>query len=143
MDFLDTTIWLVLLVASGIVEAVTAGLVCIWFTFGALAALISAVLGANPIVQVVIFIIVSALLLLITRPLVKKHITPKTISTNYDRLIGKECVVTEDIDNINGTGAIKANGLVWSAKATEGVIPKGSLVTVSKIEGVHAIVEKK
>ena len=143
MDFIDTSIWLVLLVASGIVEAVTAGLVCIWFTFGALAALIAAVLGANPIVQVVIFIVVSALLLLITRPLVKKHITPKTISTNYDRIIGKECVVTEDIDNINGTGAIKANGLVWSAKSTEGVIPKGSLVTVSKIEGVHAVVEQK
>ena len=143
MNFLDTSIWLILLIASGIIEAATAGLVCIWFTFGTLAALISAICGAPPMAQTIIFILVSALLLIFTRPLVKKHIAPKTTSTNYDRLIGKECVVTEEIDNLNGTGAIKANGLEWSAKSSSSNIPKGSIVTVTKIEGVHAIVEPK
>lgn len=141
MEFLDTSIWLAILIISGIIEAITAGLVCIWFTIGSLFALISAALGANPMVQIIIFILVSALSLVFTRPLVKKHIVPKTVSTNYDRLIGTECVVTEDIDNLNGTGAIKANGLVWSAKSSGEPIAKGTLVKVVKIEGVHAIVE--
>lgn len=141
MEYLDTSIWLTLLIVSGIIEAATAGLVCIWFTIGSLFALISAVFGAGPTVQIVIFILVSALSLIFTRPLVKKHISSKTVSTNYDRLIGTECVVTEDIDNLSGTGAIKANGLIWSAKSTGAVITKGTVVKVVKIEGVHAIVE--
>ena len=141
MEYLDTSIWLILLVVSGIIEAATAGLVCIWFAIGSLFALISAVFGAGPTVQIIIFIIVSALSLIFTRPLVKKHILPKTVSTNYDRLIGTECVVTEDIDNLSGTGAIKTNGLIWSAKSTGAVITKGTVVKVVKIEGVHAIVE--
>lgn len=143
MEFLDTTLWFVLLIATGILEAVTAGLVCIWFTFGALVALIFAVFGAAPIVQIVAFIISSALLLIITRPLVKNHVSKKTVGTNSDRLIGTECIVTEEIDNLNGKGAIKANGLVWSAKSAGDTIPEGSIVKVLKIEGVHAIVEQK
>ena len=143
MEMLDTTLWFLLLIATGIFEAATAGLVCIWFSIGSLAALILAACGAGVWVQIIAFIVVSAASLLITRPLVKKHISSKTISTNHDRIIGAECVVTEDIDNLNGTGAIKAGGLEWSAKSTGDVIPKGSTVVVTKIEGVHAIVENK
>ncbi|MBQ7039444.1 MAG: NfeD family protein [Clostridia bacterium] len=143
MEMLDTTLWFLLLIATGIVEAATAGLVCIWFTFGALFALISAALGAGALVQILIFILVSVLSLVFTRPLVKKHVAEKTVSTNSDRIIGTECIVTEDIDNLNNTGAIKANGLIWSAKSSGENIKKGSLVTVLKIEGVHAIVKEK
>jgi len=143
MEMLDTTLWFLLLIATGILEAATAGLVCIWFSIGSLSALILAACGAGVWVQIIAFIVVSAVSLMITRPLVKKHISSKTISTNHDRIIGAECVVTEDIDNLNGTGAIRAGGLEWSAKSTGDVIPKGSIVFVTKIEGVHAIVEKK
>ncbi len=140
---MNTAIWFGIMLVTGIFEAATAGLVTIWFTFGALAALIASVLGATPFWQVVIFIVVSALLLLATRPFVKKHLTEKKVRTNYDRLIGQECMVTEEINNIEGRGAVKIAGQEWSAKSADGaVIETSKLVRVKEIQGVHAIVEK-
>lgn len=142
---MESIFWFCLMIATGIIEALTAGLVTIWFTFGALLALIAATLGANVAIQIITFIVASGFLLLLTRPMVKKYVSSKKVNTNSDRLIGKECLVTEDIDNLKGTGAVKVLGLVWSAKSEyeDDVIKKDSCVTITKIEGVHAIVKEK
>lgn len=139
---MNTAIWFGIMIITGIFEAATAGLVTIWFTFGALAALLASVLGASSFWQIVIFILVSALLLLATRPLAKKHLTDKKVSTNADRLIGQDCIVTEEINNIEGTGAIKIFGQEWSAKSAGTIIPKGSMVRIQQIQGVHVVVEQ-
>lgn len=135
-------IWLSVVIATAIIEALTAGLVIIWFTVGAFFALLSAVLGASPAVQFIVFILVSVLALIATKPLIKKHITAKTQKTNADRLVGKVCEVTESIDNIKAVGAVKAEGLTWSAKSTDGPIQKGQLVTIVDIKGAHAVVQR-
>lgn len=136
-----TTLWLVIMVLFLVVEAATVGLVCIWFAVGALAALIVALLGAGIWLQIVIFIAVSALALYFTRPLVKKYVNSKVEPTNADMVIGKECRVTETVDNIAGTGAVYVDGKTWTARSeSDEVIPEGTLVTAKSINGVKLIV---
>lgn len=136
-----TTLWLVVMVLFLMVEAATVGLVCIWFAVGALAALIAALLGAEIWLQIVLFLVVSAVALYFTRPLAKKYVNAKVEPTNADMVIGKECRVTEAIDNIAGTGAVYVDGKTWTARSeSDEVIPEGTLVTAKSIDGVKLIV---
>ncbi len=140
-EFTMTTLWLAAMVLFIVVEAVTVGLVCIWFAIGALAALLCAMFGAPAWAQVLAFLAVSAVTLYYTRPLVKKYVNNKVEPTNADIVIGKECRVTETIDNIAGTGAVYVDGKTWTARsANEEIIPKDSLVTAQRIDGVKLIV---
>lgn len=134
--------WLIIMVVLLIVEAMVPGLVSIWFALGALAALIGAVGGVLMPAQIVLFLLVSIAALVATRPLVKKYVNGKTQHTNADRILGQECVVTEQIDNLAGTGEITVGGKRWTARsADQSVIPKEACVVVERIEGVKAIVK--
>ena len=135
------TVWLVALVAFLLTEAATAAITTIWFAAGALAAMITALLGGEIWLQAVVFGVVSVVLLLSLRPLVKKFITPKITRTNVDSVIGTQGVVLEKIDNIAGTGRVKLGGMEWSARSKTGeTIEKGALVRVERIEGVKVFV---
>ncbi len=136
--------WVVALVVFLIVEAVTAGLVSIWFVFGSLVALICAALGAAVWLQIFWFVIVSVATLVLTRPLVKRYVDSRSVATNADRSIGRAAVVTERIDNLAATGAVKLDGVVWTARSTDDAvaIEVGERVTVRAIEGVKLIVER-
>lgn len=136
--------WVVVLVVFLIVEAVTAGLVSIWFVFGSLVALICAALGAAVWLQIFWFVIVSVATLILTRPLVKRYVDSRSVATNADRSIGRAAVVTERIDNLAATGAVKLDGVVWTARSTDDAvaIETGERVTVRAIEGVKLIVER-
>ena len=137
------TLWVIALVVFLVIEAITVGLTSIWFAAGALAAWICALLGAPVWLQVAVFIVVTAVALYFTRPLVKKYINGKVVPTNADANIGKECRVTETIDNIAGTGAVYVDGKTWTARSdNDEVIPEGELVTALRIEGVKLIVSK-
>jgi len=136
--------WAAALVVFLIVEAVTAGLVSIWFVFGSLVALICAALGAAVWLQIFWFVIVSVATLVLTRPLVKRYVDSRSVATNADRSIGRAAVVTERIDNLAATGAVKLDGVVWTARSTDDAvaIEAGERVTVRAIEGVKLIVER-
>lgn len=136
--------WVVALVVFLIVEAVIAGLVSIWFVFGSLVALICAALGAAVWLQIFWFVIVSVATLVLTRPLVKRYVDSRSVATNADRSIGRAAVVTERIDNLAATGAVKLDGVVWTARSTDDAvaIETGERVTVRAIEGVKLIVER-
>ena len=136
--------WVVALVVFLIVEAVTAGLVSIWFVFGSLVALICAALGAAVWLQIFWFVIVSVATLVLTRPLVKRYVDSRSVATNADRSIGRAAVVTERIDNLAATGAVKLDGVVWTARSTDDAvaIEAGERVTVRAIEGVKLIVDR-
>lgn len=135
--------WAAALVVFLIVEAVTAGLVSIWFVFGSLVALICAALGAAVWLQIFWFVIVSVATLVLTRPLVKRYVDSRSVATNADRSIGRAAVVTERIDNL-AAGAVKLDGVVWTARSTDDAvaIEAGERVTVRAIEGVKLIVER-
>ena len=136
-----TLFWLAALIVCLAAEAATVGLVSIWFAAGSLAALICAAFGGWLWLQIVLFIIVSAVMLCFTRPLAKKYLNPARKATNADRVIGSLCTVTEDIDNIAGAGTVSAGGKLWTARSLTGEgFKKGDIVRVSHIEGVKLIV---
>ena len=134
--------WAVAVVAFVILELATVGLASIWFALGALCALIAALLGAPLWLQIVWFAIISVATLLLTRPLAKKYINSKTMATNADRVIGGRAVVKERIDDLAGTGAVLADGKMWSARTADGsTVDPGAIVTVREIRGVKLIVD--
>ena len=138
-----TTFWIIAMVVFLVIEAVTVGIVSVWFAIGALFAMVTAMLGANLWVQITVFLVVSAIALYFTRPLVKKFVNNKVEPTNADMLIGKECRVVETIDNLSGTGAVYVDGKTWTARTVdEEIIPVGQLVKAERIEGVKLIVSK-
>lgn len=141
---MDTFIWLALMVVFLIVEAACPiHLVSIWFAAGSLVAAITAALGAQDWLQVVLFVVVSGALLAALWPVVKKFLNPKRTATNVDALIGTEGYVTDTVDNLNAAGKVKLNGMEWTARSTDGAkIPAGTLVKVDRIEGVKAIVSE-
>ncbi len=133
--------WAVALVLLLIVEGATAQLVTIWFAAGALVALIAAALKAPLWLQIALFVVVSAITLVATRPIVRKITNRKAENLNAERIVGRQAIVTERIDNLEGTGAVKVDGLIWTARsADDSVLEQGSHVTIEKIEGVKAIV---
>lgn len=143
-NFFDMTFfWLILLFIFVIIEALTVHIVSIWFALGSLCSIIASAMGAQIWAQAVIFAVVSAAAIILTRPLVKKFILPKSTPTNFEQIIGQTAVVCEEINNTNSTGAIRINGLEWTARSENSqVIENGCEVTVVKIEGVKAIVTK-
>lgn len=144
LPFSLSVMWLIILVVLALAEAATINLVSIWFAAGALAALLISLFSQNFWIQLVVFIIISALCLALVRPLAQKRFTPHLRPTNLDLLMGKDAVVTEDIDNLNATGQVKVGGQIWTARSeTETPILAGTIVEVLRIEGVKIIVRTK
>ena len=136
--------WLAAVVAFAVIEALTTQLVSIWFAGGAVAAFIGSVAGAVTLTQWILFIAVSALLLVCTKPLVKKITEREPEKTNVDAQIGKTTVVTDKIDNIAETGEVKLGGVSWAARSSGGeIINSGETVVVEKVEGVKLIVRRQ
>ena len=133
--------WFALTVILLIAEAATVTVISLWFAAGALAAMVTALLGAGLWGQAVVFVLVSAATLTALRPLVRKHLTPKLTATNIDSVIGSVGIVTGTIDNLTATGQVKLNGMEWSARSTSGdILETGTKVRVDKIEGVKVFV---
>ena len=136
--------WLIAMVVLIIAEAATVGLVSIWFAGGALAALIGAALGAPLWLQIVLFLAVSAALLLALRPFARRINAGKDYATNVDSNIGKLAVVVEPIDNLRGTGRVMIGSVDWTARSEDGsVIAEGEKVRVLRVEGVKVCVERE
>ncbi len=134
--------WLAAVVVLGVVEIATTGLVCIWFAIGSAAALIAAACGVGFWTQAGLFAAVSALMLALTRPLVRKLRNKRFVPTNADRVLGTEAQVTETIDNEQSSGTVYVDGKTWTARSADGaVIPAGSRVSVEALEGVKLFVK--
>lgn len=136
-------VWLGAAAVFGVVEAITTGMVSIWFAVGAVAALVATLLGAGLPLQLGLFIVVSAAVMLAMRKLAVKYIRADKTATNADRVLGAEAKVTEEINNLAGTGAVYVDGKTWSARSDgEELIPVGETVTVLRMEGVKLFVQK-
>ncbi len=134
--------WLGAVILFALVEVITTQLVSIWLAGGALAAFCASLAGADVTLQWILFVAVSAILLILTKPLVKKIINREPEKTNIDAQIGKTTIVTQKIDNIKETGEVRLNGISWTARSENGEpIDEGSRVLVEKIDGVKLIVK--
>ena len=141
-------LWLGAIVLFGVAEILTEGMVSIWFVAGSLAALAACVAGwtlgglTPEATQVLIFALVSAAALVLTRPLVRRFMTKPHVPTNLDRVLGMIAKVTEPVDNDRASGAVYVDGKTWTARSADGsVIPVGTQVKVQKIEGVKLLVQ--
>lgn len=133
--------WLVLMILFLVAEASTISLVSLWFAFGCLAALIASLLGGAVWLQMTLFLIVSALMLLMLRPLVRRYLVPKLSPTNVNSVIGSEGFVTSHIDNASASGQVKLGAMYWTARSSSGAeIPEDTLVKVDRVEGVKVFV---
>lgn len=141
---MEPLIWLGILALLLIIEAVTAGLTTIWFAGGALIAAIATYFGAGLILQLFLFLGVSAALLIFTRPVAMKYFNKETVQTNVNSLIGKKAVVIQAIDNLAQTGQVRINDIEWTARSADDgeKISEGTVVQIKEIRGVKAIVEE-
>ena len=139
---IPSAVWLILLVVLVAGEAITVGLTFIWFAVGAMGGLLVAVLGGAVWLQIVVFLLLSALTLILVRPAAAKLLTPGILPTNADRVLSQIALVTEEIDNIAETGQVKLFGQTWTARSEKGeVIPAQSRVRILRIEGVKVFVK--
>ena len=138
---MDTIIWLALMIVFLVVEGATVVMVSLWFAAGALAAMVASLLGAPIWLQVLLFLLVSAVLLACLRSVVRKHFTPKLTRTNVDAVVGTQGYVMTAIDNLAAQGQVKLGGMEWTARSSDNnPIPEGTLVQVDKVEGVKVFV---
>lgn len=142
---MQAVFWLILFVILLVIEIFTLGLTTIWFAGGALASWLLALIKVSLPVQIVVFLVVSIVLLVLTRPVAVKYFNRKRERTNAEGLIGQTAVVTETIDCVHSTGVVVVNGIEWSAKTDEPekIIEKDALVSIEGIQGVKLIVKKK
>ena len=146
MDYM-VWIWLSAAVALFILEMCTTDLVSIWLSIGALlTTVVVAIFPKIPIPwQILMFIVFSAIMLVLTRKFVKKFLArSKEQATNLELYYDKTAIVVEEIDNVNATGAVRINGLVWTARSENNeIIEKDAVVLFKKIDGNKAIVVRK
>jgi len=134
--------WLVLSVVLFVIEGTTVQLVCIWFAVGALFAMLASFVGAPVWLQLLIFLISSIGVLIVGRPFLMDKLVRRREPTNADRVIGQVGIVLEQVDNVEQTGRVSANGLDWTARSERGeIISEKSRVLVKYIDGVKLIVE--
>ncbi len=135
-----TLFWLVLFVVLALFELVTVNLVSIWFSLGALITTFVSLVTDNLMIHLAVFTISSILLLLLTKPFVKKMKKREGVPTNLDMVIGKTGFVTEKIEK-DGIGEVKVLGKKWSAYSDKEV-EENSKVKVLSINGVKLKVEE-
>lgn len=137
-------IWIALIIIFSVVEIITVGLTSIWFAGGSLAALLCYAAGLNEVWQFMVFVAVSLVLLLFTRPWALKYLKPHLIKTNYEQIIDENVCLTENVDNIRGTGTAVYKGQEWTARAYDKckTFEAGSIVKVKEIRGVTLYVEE-
>lgn len=135
---METILWLALVIVFVVIEIATVGLTAIWFAGGAFIALLTQLLGLNIYWQIICFIIASAVLMTFTRPWVLKYFKPRLVKTNYETLVGETVCLTEDVDNMKGSGTAVYKGQEWTARAYENgkTFEAGSIVAVKEIRGV-------
>lgn len=135
--------WLAVAILCTVIEAFTFGLATIWFAIGAVVMIF---LSFAPIPfpwQILIFLVMSSLLLIFSRPLAIKKLKVGKEKTNTDGLIGKNALVVKEITHFD-KGEVKIHGVIWSAMATdEGKIPEGCECIIESIEGATLKVRPK
>lgn len=137
-------VWVSLFVVLIIIEICTQGLTTIWFAGGSLLAALLSFVGAPLWLQITVFFVASLLLLIFTRPILKKRFDSKLVDTNIETLIGKVAVVTSVINNSQNEGTVNLDGMEWTARSESDyvVFNPDEKVVVKAIQGVKLIVCK-
>ncbi|MEU6185479.1 NfeD family protein [Nocardia sp. NPDC047038] len=136
--------WLVAGILLAAAEMLTGDLTLLMLGVAALGtAGVSAAADTSIVADAVVFAVISAVLLLGVRPIIRRRYgTPPPTPTNVDALPGKTALVLEQV--AAHSGQVKLNGEVWTARPmdTTEVYEPGTTVYVMKIDGATAVVWK-
>ena len=137
-------IWIGLFIILLLIEIFTVGLTTIWFAIGALAAAGVNTLGADLIIQIIVFLAVSVILMIFTRPWAARHLNQNRLKTNYESKSGEIIKITERVDNLKQTGKSIVDGQEWTVRSQNNneILEKDELAKVIAVSGVKLIVEK-
>ena len=139
------TIWLIWFILAAIFivgEIFTAGFFILWFGVGAAAAGVLALLGLGPIWQWLAFVVISGILVAVSRKFANRVTKEQPPGIGADRFVGMVGMVLEDINNLNNTGRVRMNKEEWRAESeNDEIIPKDTKVKVIKVDGTHLIVQ--
>ena len=136
--------WLIAFGILLLIEICTLGLTTIWFAAGALVAFLMAVLNLPLMVQVIVFLAVSFVMLVFTRPIMTKYLNAKTTKTNAESLVGGKARVLIPVNNLKSEGQVMVGGMEWSARSTkdEVTFQKDEMVRIAGISGVKLMIER-
>ena len=142
---MEPLMWLIVLAVFLVIEAITVRLTTIWFAGGALVAAIASGAGAGILVQWILFLVISLVLLIFTRPLAVRYMNKGVPKTNVNSLIGEKAVVIQKINNLEQTGQVRINDIEWMARTSsdEVTIPEQTVVTIEAVQGVKLIVKEE
>jgi membrane protein implicated in regulation of membrane protease activity len=133
--------WLAFFVIALVVEVITADMISIWFALASIPSFIIALVFEESLVwQIVSFILISGVLLFLTRPVVKKYLKTNEIKTNVDAMVGVKVQVTKVITP-ESVGRVVFRSLDWAAISKE-TINIGEYARVLDVDGNKLIVEK-
>ena len=132
--------WLGLFVVALIIEIVSTDMISIWFALASIPSFIIALLNGHIIWQIISFIIFTACLLLLTRPVVKKYLKTNEIKTNVDAIVGMIVTVVKEI-RPNEIGRVVVRAIDWAAISKD-AISVGEHARVLDVDGNKLIVEK-
>ncbi|MDE6014351.1 MAG: NfeD family protein [Acetatifactor sp.] len=137
-------VWLVVLIVAIGIEVGTLGLTSIWFAGGALIAVIAAAFSLPIWLQILLFLVVSLLLMVFTRPVAVKYFNKDRVRTNVESMIGRQAIVISEIDNLQGIGQVTVGGQEWSARSEDDKqhMNVGTVVEVVAVSGVKLIVRE-
>lgn len=136
-------IWLILCGVFLLIEIFTVSFLMFWPGIGAFFAFIASILDFSFGVQIGVFAISTALMLIFMKPLVSKLFKTKDVPMNSNAMLGKQAIVIKEIDNINSKGQVKVNGELWSALSIDNsIIEENSTVEIVSIDGVKLKVKK-
>lgn len=141
---MESIYWLIAFVVLVCIEAGTMALTTVWFAGGAVTAFFMSKAGFSVNAQLTVFVLVSFIMLIFTRPWAIKHVNRHAIKTNADSLVGKQALVTEEVNNVLGTGTAVIGGQEWTARAEHDkeIYPVDTKVEICAIQGVKLIVRK-
>ncbi|APT74267.1 nodulation efficiency protein D (NfeD) [Thermosipho melanesiensis] len=133
--------WIVLGLILMALEILTPTFFIFWFGVGALASSLVAYFIGNTIWELTVFVVVSGILVILTRPIINKMTGDEPRKINVDDIVGKKALVIEEINNKKAKGLVKINGDTWRAfSKNDEIIEKDKYVKVLKVEGAHLIV---
>ena len=135
-------VWVAVTIICVVIESLSLSLTTIWFGISAFVMVFLAFTPMPFTAQLFIFFVVSFILLIFTRPVVKQKLNQKKIATNYERIIGQIAVVTKKITALD-KGSVKINGMEWTAAVKEDItLEEGSKCIIDEIAGVTAYVKE-
>lgn len=133
-------VWLTVVVLLTIVEAMTVNLTTIWFVVSGLVAIGLSFVTDIFLIQFGVFVCLGIVLLIVTKPFVKKFLDSRDAKTNFDRIIGMNGIVLKEINDVDN-GEVKVDGKIWTAYSDDS-LKVNDKVKVLEISGSKIKVRK-